>query len=97
MIFLRKRREEIEYEIYDALNITDYAYTLGDWENSDLETTTEEETTESTSATVDWSGTVKFENNEDVTEVNRKRAEADPKTGLQGIDVLPVRKANLNF
>ena len=63
------------------MNITDYTYTLGDWE-----TTTEEETTESVSATVDWSGTVKFENENGVTEVNtgRKRSKADPKTGLQG-------------
>ena len=63
------------------MNITDYAYTLGDWE-----TTTEEETTESVSATVDWSGTVKFENENGVTEVNtgRKRSKAYPKTGLQG-------------
>jgi len=76
--FSRKRREEFEYEIYDALNITDYAYAPDDWE-----TTTEGETTESIS--IDWSGTVKFENDKDVKEVNRKRADADPKTGLQGM------------
>ena len=75
--FSRKRREEFEYEIYDALNITDYAYAP-----DDFETSTEGETTES--ITIDWSGTVKFENDKDVKEVNRKRADADPKTGLQG-------------
>lgn len=60
------------------MNITDYAYAPDDWE-----TTTGEETTES--VTIDWSGTIKFENDKDIKEVNRKRADADPKTGLQGI------------
>lgn len=85
MFSARKRREEFEYEIYDALNITDYAYTPDDWE-----TTTGEETTES--VTIDWSGTVKFENDKDIKEVNRKRADADPKTGLQGITLFTKSK-----
>ena len=64
------------------MNITDYAYAPDDWETTETTETTEEETTES--ITIDWSGTVKFENDKDVKEVNRKRADADPKTGLQG-------------
>ena len=47
------------------MNITDYAYGPDDWE-----TTTGEETTES--VTVDWSGTVKFEEDKDIKEVKAK-------------------------